>query len=707
TPPLCEGADLFYSDDFESGLGGWTLESNGVNQEWPDFNWVTVDNLPEDRAGFAAFAEDSRGGTCAPGGDISGAFSMDSAVITIPAGSVSSQVRFDHFVETELEYDGGNLMVSVNGGDFVVLTEDQFEFNAPKSNLSSTADGNTNPKAGELAWHGANGGEVTGSWGTTIVDLTELAGPGDTVQLRYDFGVDGCNGVTGWFVDNVNAYTCTDDGTVKPPAAPQQQPIADDAEPDQEGGVDQDGNYTVSWTYPDDAQLACGFRVEEATAFGNLFQDDANEALAAGANSTFSGDVEWRTAVHPTTGSNSYSPVYHDLSGATLTQIASVTLPAGQVAVLSFDSFEHIEEGFDQGIVSVSADGGALELVDIYTGEFSGRREVSLGAYAGQAVKIAFTLNSDFAFSAPLYEGWYIDNIEINSADWTTVGEVSGGVRSFDITERQDGTYHYRVIGMFGDCSGSPEDGPISNERSIVVERGVVLTLPPTASFTVTPSMAEVGEVVTFDGSGSYDNDSVGAEPQITSYFWSFGDGMTMTTSDPVTSHTYLAEGTYQVRLRVTDNDGQIDSADDFIVVDEVDDNSDSDSEKVKGSGYILIGEPADNDDDSDSDSDSDRKAKFSFNTKLKKGELKGSLKYEDKLNAVKVKADSISNRWVTGSDVTFTAPCEVNKVDGYSCTVYASDLDESGGVDTFAIHISEIDYQAGGELAKGDIKIY
>jgi hypothetical protein len=31
---------------------------------------------------------------------------------------------------------------------------------------------------------------------------------GSSFQLRYEFGSDGCNGVTGWHVDDVNLYTC-------------------------------------------------------------------------------------------------------------------------------------------------------------------------------------------------------------------------------------------------------------------------------------------------------------------------------------------------------------------------------------------------------------------------------------------------------------------------------------------------------------------
>ena len=72
-------------------------------------------------------------------------------------------------------------------------------------------DGNTNPKAGEAAWHGSDQGFATGSWGTTILDLTQLASAGDTVQFRWDFGQDGCNGNLGWFVDDVKVLGCVAD----------------------------------------------------------------------------------------------------------------------------------------------------------------------------------------------------------------------------------------------------------------------------------------------------------------------------------------------------------------------------------------------------------------------------------------------------------------------------------------------------------------
>jgi hypothetical protein len=32
--------------------------------------------------------------------------------------------------------------------------------------------------------------------------------PGDTIRLRFDFGIDGCAGVDGWYVDDVKVRAC-------------------------------------------------------------------------------------------------------------------------------------------------------------------------------------------------------------------------------------------------------------------------------------------------------------------------------------------------------------------------------------------------------------------------------------------------------------------------------------------------------------------
>ena len=71
---------------------------------------------------------------------------------------------------------------------------------------------------GELAWTGTDGGQLSGSWGTSVIDLGDLADKGDTVSFRFDIGRDGCNGVDGWYLDNLVVQTCA-----KNPVQPDQR----------------------------------------------------------------------------------------------------------------------------------------------------------------------------------------------------------------------------------------------------------------------------------------------------------------------------------------------------------------------------------------------------------------------------------------------------------------------------------------------------
>jgi PKD repeat protein len=80
----------------------------------------------------------------------------------------------------------------------------------------------------------------------------------------------------------------------------------------------------------------------------------------------------------------------------------------------------------------------------------------------------------------------------------------------------------------------------------------------PTCSFTFSQSTGSF--VVSFDASASTDNDESGAS--ITTYDWNFGDGSTLSTQNPGTSHNYTSAGagSYVVNLTVTDDEGAIDN---------------------------------------------------------------------------------------------------------------------------------------------------
>lgn len=100
-------------------------------------------------------------------------------------------------------------------------------------------------------------------------------------------------------------------------------------------------------------------------------------------------------------------------------------------------------------------------------------------------------------------------------------------------------------------------DGVLNNYEGLYIDDVVILGEPlgpqPPVAGAGPDQTVFVGEVVTFDGSGSYDPDG-----EIVSYEWNFGDGSYGSGVNP--THTYTAVGTYEVTLTVTDNSGAVDS---------------------------------------------------------------------------------------------------------------------------------------------------
>ena len=91
---------------------------------------------------------------------------------------------------------------------------------------------------------------------------------------------------------------------------------------------------------------------------------------------------------------------------------------------------------------------------------------------------------------------------------------------------------------------------------------GGAVAYPPTAD-AGGPYSGTVGSSITFDGSGSSDEDGT-----IESYEWDFGDGSSGSGMSP--THTYTGVETYTVTLTVTDNSGLTDSDTATVTVDPV-----------------------------------------------------------------------------------------------------------------------------------------
>jgi|GEM_PF-506196 len=214
-PPLCTlpaTPTLFHTQGWENGLSGWSVGRRALARPnsfgIPD--WSVVGSLPDQRAGQAAFGPNPlyNGDNC-QALDEAGVIYLQSPSITVPAYATSPRLAFEHWLATEARWDGGNLKIRVNGGAWSTIAANAILFNRYNTTLQRANQGNTNPLAGEPAFTGSNNGSVSGSWGQTQVNLSGYAQPGDRVELRFELGSDGCNGLVGWYVDDVQAYACT------------------------------------------------------------------------------------------------------------------------------------------------------------------------------------------------------------------------------------------------------------------------------------------------------------------------------------------------------------------------------------------------------------------------------------------------------------------------------------------------------------------
>ena len=443
---------------------------------------IFADNIPVGEPG---------GGTCTPGGDYSGEYTIDSPAITVPAGKNNVHLSFDHYVATEGTVDGGQLEVSTdNGLTWQLVPRNLYVFSSYNGAYSAPppVGVHTGPNPGEEAWTGTNGGTLIGSWGTTVVNLSSIATPGTTIKVRFHWTQDGCNGIDGWYIDNIRVFDCV---TLPAPVL--------SAGGDYQNN-DPDGSYTLNWTRPIGAH-GPDVLEESQSSCAPLFFDNAEGSITTNwvtARETFAATCQDGTKpahapnktfwARPTGGEATFGT-------ASMTMKNAVTVPFAGTTRLSFREWYFNEED-DRGFVDVSTDNGTnwttvytnarpmgglpSEGANAYANEPLAPVQVDLTPYKGKSIKVRFRwVGGDFEYYVFVTYGWYVDDILIQNNAWTEV--ASTNATSALVSGRGAGSYCYRVRTNYT-FGLKTVASPFSNILSTTVAEGVTPLLTGAAS---------------------------------------------------------------------------------------------------------------------------------------------------------------------------------------------------------------------------------
>ena len=273
--------------------------------------------------------------------------------------------------------------------------------------------------------------------------------------------------------------------------------------------TDPDGNIPLSWTW--DNPQTTGFAVEEGTGVTGLFSNAA-ESLDAWQTETTSDKLQpWQPSASTTpklqgskkrSGSDSLWTgiatqdqrlVVGRLGGGTsaLTTAEALTLPAGRSSILTYwaDLSSDANDFVRVEAAEVDADGEHWQTVEFWGGDAFARgfpdpggytttnpvtrtstrfqkHTVDLSDYAGKTVKLRFSYVLGPAFYVNVARpGVYIDDISLEAADFSQIASTPADVKTYEVTDRANGDYLYRVRALMGDSPSSP---PGNVERTTV-----------------------------------------------------------------------------------------------------------------------------------------------------------------------------------------------------------------------------------------------
>jgi len=308
----------------------------------------------------------------------------------------------------------------------------------------------------------------------------------------------------------------------------------------EEMSSDLDGNYLVSWEEQNPDASPDYFQLDELTEL-SIYTDDAELGADSWILDSFSISS---SKCH--SESHSFKSRYSNEDVSSMTSITPI--PITNEMNLSFWCWYNIEEEWDYAFVEISKNGRCYDVIDEFTGSSGGWvfKEYSLDDYINESIFIRFRYTTD---SYTMEEGFYVDDISplAEFADITTISD-SITDNCFEITDKSDGLYYYRVRGY----NSKHEWGDFSTLESMNVNIGD--NLPPENPSINGPSSGKTGVeqeyiVVTIDP----ENNNV-------YYFIDWGDGTDSAWVGPYESdeevtvkHTWLEKGKYTLKVKAKD----------------------------------------------------------------------------------------------------------------------------------------------------------
>jgi len=367
-----------------------------------------------------------------------------------------------------------------------------------------TDSSNSNPIAGASV---TAGGYTAITNGSGFYQFSPLSPGGYTATAS----------ATGYFSSSPTAVTLTNGGVTTqnfalvrnlavptptpppPPAALQtvNPPVLNDP-----GTTITTNNYTLTWSPAEVTTNLASYVVEESTDYVNPLFDNADATLTPPQTV---GPL-WTTS--PSSDPWTQNPAYHNSlpnsyfgnaqSGAaadtSLTLASNVTIPnTVSSARLSFYS-RYFNDPDDTGSVEISTNNGTTWsslriLTDAPSTPPADTRvqsqEIDLSAYRGVPFKLQFRFsNGTLLYFLIRSVGWWVDDINVDGATWKQIGTTGPATTSFNITNKPNGHYYYRVRGVYANGNLTTH----SNVQDIIVNFPLTAVVSRMTHGTITPA---------------------------------------------------------------------------------------------------------------------------------------------------------------------------------------------------------------------------